>query len=723
VSPVDSTRLRFPTLLLALAAWLLFPAGAYAQTGGATSPDVGSVTASLLPAQTGVAPGNSLEVALRLDHGPGWSTFWRNPGGGEATRILWHLPEGWRADEIAWPAPEPVPGNDGAIFGHGYSDTIHLPVRIRAPAGARVGERARLKATISWLACRSENCIQGRASIEFDAPVIDNPAPVPSVRAALDRQVMPEWNEQWSISARKTGQEITFRLRSGETIRSPHFFPATEMIWYDAEQRFETNGRGELIGHLPLDAFYSGDATTLSGVLTFTDARNRRRAIAVRAPLGPVAPVIRDARSARTAGQQNSAPLFQILAFAFLGGLILNLMPCVLPILSMKALSLVKARREGATAFRADALAYSAGVLTTFLAFGALILVLRSSLGELGWGFQLQEPAVILALALLMTAVGFNLLGVFELGGSIQGLGNSLSRGRLLRASFFTGVLAVVVAAPCTAPFMASALGAALVLPPAGALGVFLALGLGLAFPYLLLSFLPGAQRLLPRPGGWMVTFRQILAFPMFATVVWLLWILGRQLGVGGMALGLVALWTLALGAWAFGRGKRVWKGFAAVCLLLTAAAVFGVARLRPADVQGMGASNAVLGEVAYTPGALDALLASGRPAFVYFTADWCITCKVNEAIAIQRSETAAFFEANNISVMVGDWTRQNPDITAILRDYGRAGVPMYLYYPPGAGRLDGILLPQILTVESLRNSIETARRGRPAVRRPPRTS
>lgn len=704
---MDSVGLRSYTLLLTLALCLLLGAAAHAQAGGRASSEAGSVTASLLPAQTGVATGGSLQVALRLVHAPGWSTFWRNPGSGEATRIDWRLPDGWSADEIEWPAPEPVPGRDGAMFGHGYRDTVHLPVRITAPANARVGERAKLRASISWLACRAEDCIEGRASLVFDVPVIDDPAVIPSVRAALDRQVMPEWRRHWSISARKTGEEVVFRWRSDETIRSPHFFPATEMIWHDAEQRFETNGRGELIGRLPLDAFYSGEATFLSGVLTFTDARNRRRAVSVHAPIGAVSAAAPGAQPGRIAGQQGSTPMFQVLAFAFLGGLILNLMPCVLPILSIKALSLVKAPSQGAAAFRADAVAYSGGVLTTFLAVGALMLVLRSSLGELGWGFQLQEPALILALALLMAAVGFNLLGVFELGGSIQGLGNSLSKGRSLRASFFTGVLAVVVAAPCTAPFMATALGAALLLPPTGALGVFLALGLGLAFPYLLLSFLPGAHRLLPKPGDWMVTFRQVLAFPMFATVVWLLWILGRQLGVGGMALGLGALWMLGLGAWAFGRGRAVGHGVSAICLLLTATAVFGVTRLRPVQASAAGAS--VVQEIPYTPEALNALLASGKPAFVYFTADWCITCKVNEAVAIRRSETAAFFEANDISVMVGDWTRQNPDITAMLQDYGRAGVPMYLYYPAGAGRLDGILLPQILTVEKLRQSIETA--------------
>jgi thiol:disulfide interchange protein DsbD len=694
-------------VLLALAACFLSATGAAAQPDSNWVEGTKSVAPTIVLARTGVAPGGSLQLALRLEHAPGWNTFWYNPGGGEATKINWTLPEGWSAADIKWPAPEPVLGKDGALFGHGYSGTLYLPVEIKAPANIGIGDRVRLQASVSWLACRAENCVNGSASLELDTSVIHSPAPIPAVIAALDRQVKPEWQKHWVLSATKSGEEVIFRLKTGEPVVSPHFFPATEMIWYSAEQRYETAGGGELVGRLPLDPFYSGESTALSGVLTFTDVSGRRRAISVRAPFSPVTAASDKAAGGAAAGETRTTPLLKILAMAFLGGLILNLMPCILPILSMKVLSLAQSSRAGATAFRADAVAYTLGVLTSFLAAGALMLVLRASLGELGWGFQLQQPAFVLALALLMTAVGFNLLGVLQVGGSLQGLGNSLTEGNSRRASFFTGVLAVVVAAPCTAPFMASAMGAALVLPPAGALAIFLMLGLGLAFPYLLLSFLPVTHRILPKPGNWMVTFRQILAFPMFATAIWLLWVLGQQLGVGAMALGLIAIFTLSLGTWSLGKGRVAGRAFAVVCFFLTVAVVAQAARLPPPNPRGSDATDPSPEGIPYTPEALDALLASGKPAFVYFTADWCITCKVNEANAIRRPETAAFFKENNIAVMVGDWTRQDPHITAILKSYGRSGVPMYLFYPAGAKRMDGILLPQILTVGNVRAGIE----------------
>lgn len=697
---------RLATILtLSGTAFLVAPSSA--QTVEASSEGSPAISARLVATQNGVEPGRSIEVALRIRHGPGWNSFWRNPGAGEATRIEWVLPAGWSAGDIAWPAPELVYDEDGAIFGHGYGDLVYLPLRIGAPPDVRPGQTVRLTASATWLACRAGECENGEANLTLRLPVVTESRLNADVQSALQRQVMPEWRDDWSVAAGTVGEKILFRLTTGETILDPHFFPATEMVWHDADQLFESGADGELVGHLPVDPFYDGNIATLTGVLVYRDESGGRRAISIRTPVQAGAP---SASAADAGGQRGADHIIVVLAFALLGGLILNLMPCVLPVLSVKALILSQSSGAGVRALRADGAAYGAGVIASFLAVGGLMLVLRSALGEIGWGFQLQHPAVIMALALLMVAVGLNLLGLFEIGGSMQRLGGSLTAKTPLVSSFLTGMLAVVLAAPCTAPFMASALGAALVQPPTVALAIFGTMGLGLALPYLVLSFLPAARRLLPKPGGWMITFRQALAFPMFATAIWLLWVLGGQTGADGMAAGLAALLTLSIALWAFTKGPGgVWRSVAVAALLSTGVVTFGVARHGLVTGSENQQAAGLFDETPYSPEALDDLLASGVPVFAYFTADWCVTCKANEAAAIQRAETAAFFEDRNISVIVGDWTRPDPMIAAILEDYGRAGVPMYVYYPPGTTRLEGVLLPQVLTVDILRESIETA--------------
>jgi thiol:disulfide interchange protein DsbD len=382
-------------------------------------------------------------------------------------------------------------------------------------------------------------------------------------------------------------------------------------------------------------------------------------------------------------------------------------MPCVFPVLSMKAAALAGHAHEPRTA-RLHGLAFLAGVLTTFLALAAALIAARAAGETAGWGFQLQSPPVIAALALLMLLVALNLSGVFHLGTSVQGAGAGLAGRSGMAGAFFTGVLAVVVAAPCTAPFMAAAMGYAVVQPAIPALAIFAALGLGLAAPFVLVSFTPALLRRLPRPGPWMETLQRLLAFPMYATAAWLVWIFARQTGVANLAELFAAAWLVALAAWLFGRSQRSGRPLpfrlASAAAVVLVAAWLGVAALGPPGAQ---AESATLDEQAYTPERLEALRAEQRPVFVNFTADWCVTCKVNERVALSSAEVSRAFERTGVVYLKGDWTSRDPIIAAALAEHGRAGVPLYLLYAPGAG--EPRILPQLLTKSVVIKALEKA--------------
>ncbi len=411
------------------------------------------------------------------------------------------------------------------------------------------------------------------------------------------------------------------------------------------------------------------------------------------------------------------------LMFAFIGGLILNLMPCVFPVLSIKALSLVEMPREDRRLARQSGALYTAGILVAFAAVGGALLGLRAAGQAAGWGFQLQNPAFNLVLGLLMLAIGLNLLGVFEVGGRVAGTGQSLTAGGERKAAFFTGLLAVVVATPCTAPFMAGALGYALVQPGAVALAIFLSLGLGLAAPYLLISLVPGLGRVLPRPGPWMSGFRNVLAFPMFATGIWLFWIIGKQTGVNAMAVAFAAALCFGFALWTYGRSVGSgrpwrWRTAAAAALITAVAAGATVERPEPeavpaaastADSVSHAGTLGLLQLEQFSPERMTGYIDSQQPLFVYFTADWCVNCKVNERVALSTDEVGEAFAEKGIKVLVGDWTNEDPVITEWLQRYGRAGVPLYLYFPRGASLNDAAILPQVLLPEIVIQAIERA--------------
>ena len=696
------------------AALLLFGAmmgggDASAQPSAARTPHV---TVELAPATSGVAPGGVLQLALKQTIKPGWHTYWRNPGdSGEATRITWTLPPGWTAGEIVWPAPERQPV--GPLVNYGYSDEVWLTTPIRAPADARPGDTATIHARAFWLVCE-QICVPEEAVLSVAVPIVAA-APKPHPRFGREvARVLREAPKPVGLQAAAKLEGGVLKLAAlgaplrGADVADAYFFPHEGSLIDHARPQAIERGLEGLTLSLPLGyALQAGGALTgpVGGVLVADG-----EAYEISAAPGPLPSSAAGLGPPRAAGG-STAELGLPLAilFAFLGGLILNLMPCVFPVLSMKAAALAGHAHEPRAA-RVQGLAFGAGVLATFAVLAVALLAARSAGEAVGWGFQLQSPGVVAALSLLLFAVGLNLSGVFEVGGSVQNAGAGLAGRGGAAGAFFTGALAVVVAAPCTAPFMAGAIGFAATQPPVAALAVFLALGLGLAAPFVALSFSPGLLRRLPRPGPWMNTLRRLLAFPMYAAAAWLAWVLARQAGTEALGLLFVAALLLALAGWLFGTGQGArralaFRGAAAISAALAVAALAGVAWWSATPAQGVAAETA--SSEAWSPERVAELRAEGRPVFVNFTADWCVTCKVNERVALSSRRVTEAFEDNGVIYLKADWTARDAAIAAALAEHGRSGVPLYLLYAPGVS--EPVVLPQLLTPGALAAALERA--------------
>lgn len=629
------------------------------------------------------APGHAVALALVMTPEPRWHGYWSNPGdAGVPLSIKWQTPKGVQVGAFDYPVPSRL--LIAGLMNYVYEREYALLTTLTVPATARPGERLRLTGEADWLACTDEVCVPERGTVALDVTVGDG-AVDPARRARFDgwRAALPKplgSPARFEVVGQKL--RIGVPLPSSVSVDEPYFFAATERaLKYSAPQAISRAG-----DMLVIETALDTAPQTLAGALRIDD----RTGLSLSATRGPVPPAGEPVEAAAANGE-GELSLWAALGGALLGGLLLNVMPCVFPILSLKALGLARAGVDEATA-RREALAYTAGVIVTCLALGGLLLALRAGGAALGWAFQLQDPRVIALLLLLVTAIALNLAGVFEL--RTIGAGDALAHKGGIAGAFWTGALAAFVATPCTGPFMAAALGAALVLPPALALVIFGGLGLGLALPFLAIGFVPALRRLLPRPGAWMETMRHILSVPMFLTALGLAWILGRQAGVNGMAIGLGAALLLGFGLWWAGARQAKGRGF------VPALPAFGVAvvlALTLAPVAApVEAKTGRLGAKPFTQAALAEAQASGAPVFVYFTADWCITCKVNEKATIDRDEVASAFARAGVKVLVGDWTRGDAAIGRFLAEHGRSGVPLYLYYRPGRSEPD--VLPQLLT-------------------------
>ncbi len=645
---------------------------------------------SLLSERPQPVPGEALWLGLRFELEPHWHVYWRNPGAsGAAPVIRWSLPDGWEVGDIHWPVPKRI--RVGPLTTYGYEDAVTFLVPVEVPAAPLVDHPLAVTAEADWLVCRVQ-CIpeSGRFTLTFHGP--DGGAADSVNNQDLFDLTRARWPEAVALAGR-------YRLDGGSLIIGTDMTglgvvdPAD--IWFAAHRWGPVKASGaqhwDLTGsslglRVPVgDLPPAGDAS-LDGLLVVesqADGATPRRGYLMR--LAPGLPAAVD---------RGSLGLATALVFAVLGGMVLNIMPCVLPVLGIKVLGFVREAGAARRRLALHGLTYAAGILVSFAVLALLMLTLRAGGASLGWGFQLQSPILVSLLAYLMLLVGLNLSGVFSVGDALMGVGESLASRRGLANTFVIGVLAAVVASPCTAPFMGAALGFAITRPAGEALAVFLALGAGFALPVVMLSLLPAWVRLIPRPGSWMKTLRQALAFPMYATAAWLLWVLSQQTHANAFGAALAGLVLLALAAWVYGQwvpqGWRRWLlGAAVTTLLALLIAPLGTPE-SPAD------PHEVDDRQAWSEPRVAALTAAGRPVFVNFTAAWCITCKVNERLALATENTRRLFASRSVAYLVADWTRRDPEIARQLERHGRSGVPLYLLYSPVAG--EPRVLPQLLT-------------------------
>jgi thiol:disulfide interchange protein len=697
---------------LLLLLFLLWGGTASAQIGGKSVVITERTRAELLAhAPEGLEPGKPVWVGLQLAHQPEWHSYWKNSGdSGLPTKLEWKLPAGVVAGEIAWPMPGKYP--IGTLINYGYEKTVLLPVPLAITPEFKpsiLGGALEVKLKAHWLVCRKE-CVPEEGEFSLSIPAKSAIAlHGPVFQASFAAQPKPLAGQ-----ATATIEGTALRLRvsglpAGLRGNNLEFFPETAEVIETSAQWSQAWDGPVWTAQVPLSPQRSQSPDPMPIVLTqgtegwSIDARVQGTWPEVAAP-ATLSPALQEAlRNNATAAESGAGLTFaSALLGALLGGLILNLMPCVFPVLAIKVVGFTQ-HASDQRARRLDGAAYSAGVVASFVALGLLVVALRGAGQQLGWGFQLQMPGVVAALAVLFTLIGLNLAGVFEVRQLVPTGLASLQSSHPMLNSFLSGVLAVVVASPCTAPFMGAALGFAVGLPTAQALMIFAALGIGMALPYLVASWVPGVARLLPRPGEWMVTFRKLMAYPMFAAVVWLLWVLGQQSGIDAASALLVVLIATSMLAWSFGLAGRtrvivgvialVWTGGFAWLL----AGQIGAPRTQQAVAFNDGAWQA------WEPGRVEQLLASGRPVFVDFTAAWCVTCQYNKKAVLQKPDVLADLAARDVALLRADWTLRDPAITATLGALGRSGVPLYVLY---TGNAPPQILSEILSASELRAAL-----------------
>ncbi len=660
--------------------------------------------------------GGTVTLGLHLEADPGWHAYWTNPGdAGKEASVKWTLPEGFEAGALQFPAPHLIPFD---VFNtYGFDEAILLLTAIAVPP-LEAGSEIEFEATARWVVCDDALCVPERADLALTLVAGDGGIDAANTaRFEVARTKMPvavDWPARFEV----VDGQVNIAVAAPHTALEPYLFVGTKRL-----VRYDRQTSSEIAAGLRFTMAAGTRADRIEetkAVLSYRDADGESRNVLldIAKADGPLADSLTAGASSSNAGSAGGGNpgvsattgmgLATAILFGLLGGIILNLMPCVFPILSMKALGLVELSGADRKTAHASGLYYTLGILVAFAAIAIALIVLREAGSAAGWGFQMQSPLVNLGLGLLMVAIGLNLAGVYEFGMRLMGVGQSLTGdagGNERRTAFFTGLLAVVVATPCSAPFMAGALGYALAQPAAVAGAVFLALGLGLALPYLLLSFSPGLARMLPRPGPWMAKLRGVLAFPMFLTALWLFWIVGRQLGASSMAVAILAALLLAFGLWAYGQAGRArmrlaWRTTAVVALVACVAIGIRIEDYR-AETQVAGDFSAgTLGKLElehFSPERVLGYVDEGQPVFVFFTADWCLSCKANERVALATDAVGEAMNGRGIKVVEADWTTEDPVITEWLDKYDRVGVPLYLYFPRGATIETAAVLPQIL--------------------------
>ena len=697
-----------------LAALLCTPLIAAALPGGQAVISTEQVRAELVAhAPQGVLPGQPLWLGLVLEHQPHWHTYWKNPGdSGLPTTLAWTLPAGFKAGEIDWPTPSRLP--IGPLMNHGYEGRLLLPVKVEVPAGY-AGDTLSVKLRADWLVCK-DVCIPEGGDFALDIPARSafaaHGADFEAAFAARPR-ALAETKASATVGKDGLALEVS-GLPAAWAGKAIEFFPEAPGVLDNALPRQAAWDGARWRVRVPLSDQRIDTPARMDAVLVAPGEKAGVRVgfdIAGSWPAPGSTPAPAGVAAPSAAGSAAPLGLGLALLFALIGGAILNLMPCVFPVLSLKVLGFA-AHADDRRAHAVRGFAYTVGVVLSFVALAALLLALRAGGEQLGWGFQLQSPVVIAVLAALFTLIGLNLAGVFEFGSVLPSGLATLQAKHPVLDSFLTGVLAVAVASPCTAPFMGASLGLAVTLPAVQALAVFAALGLGMALPYLAASLWPAVARALPRPGAWMARFKVLMAFPMFATVIWLVWVIGQQVGIDGAAALLAVLLALAFIAWALGTpgiGRIGRAAFGAFGELAFAAALsWMLPALHAAAATAGAARSSESGESgsAWEPWSeqrVAELRAAGKPVFVDFTAAWCVTCQYNKRSTLADAAVMADFAARGVVLLRADWTRRDPAITAALAAFGRNGVPVYALY----GR-DGAphLLSEILSVGEVREAL-----------------
>jgi thiol:disulfide interchange protein/DsbC/DsbD-like thiol-disulfide interchange protein len=719
----DASLLTLKTLLRVLCGVAL---AAVASALAAAPVKTEHVEAELVSERTALVPGKPVTVALRLKMADGWHTYWRNPGdSGLATTIAWKLPDGVGVGAIQWPAPRALPA--GPLVNYGYEGEVLLLTGITIPRDAAVGTAYKLAARADWLVCK-DVCIPEGADLDIELPVAERSDPYPQWGSAIaaTRAAIPTPLQNWQVAAQGDGAQVALKLTPPEGASDPGsltFFPHDEgRIEPSRKQVLDRDSNGAYTLTLPVAVQLAPDFKRVAGVVGatkgFVEEGERVAAVTIDVPL--VGTVTAGAKAAPAAvptidlspsggampGADISLPLAIILAFV--GGLILNLMPCVFPILSLKALHLAQ-DRANTRMHRAQGIAFAVGVVATFVALAGLLLILRAAGEQLGWGFQLQSPTVVVGLAILFFALGLNLSGVFEFRSLVPSSAAGWTARNPYLDSTLSGILAVVIAAPCTAPFMGAAMGYALSQSAVVTLVVFVALGLGMALPYGLLAWFPRWRRVLPRPGAWMERLKQVLAFPLYATVAWLVWVLGAQLDNDAVVRMLVTLVIVAFGLWSWrlyrGGTGRSWAAAAAVAVVCAGVVAWPLVRGGEAEARPAAASDNAGPWHTFTTTAVADLGEGGHPVFVDFTAAWCVTCQVNKRMVLNDPKIRDAFASHGVLLVRADWTRRDPVITRALAALGRQGVPVYVLYRPGK---EPLVLPEILNKRTILDALAT---------------
>jgi thiol:disulfide interchange protein len=696
-------RITFPLVpvMRPLASFCLAATVLVASAAGAAPVKTDHVEAELVAREASLQPGAPAILGLRLKMDRHWHTYWQNPGdSGAPTSIAWKLPQGFEAGAIRWPAPQRIPVPP--LMNYGYEGEIVLPVELAVPKALPAGTVVRLAARADWLVC-SDICIPGGADLELAMPVEQRAVAANPRWAALFARAAAGTPVQAVAGARATTNEGWIELvlpgvKPAANANVYVYAGIEGLVEHAARQGFRQTDEG-MVAKLAVSRQLAATGARISGVVTGAGAAP----LAFDAPMaGKLVP------GSAPSVMPEAAPLsaWLAIAFALVGGLILNLMPCVFPVLSLKVIGFANAAAERRS-MRLQGFAFAAGVIGSFVALAGLMLALRAAGEAVGWGFQLQSPLVVSLLALLFFVLALNLSGVFEFASLVPArLAGASIRHPVLDA-LFSGVIAALVASPCTAPFMGAAIGYALTQDPLAALSVFVAMGVGMALPYVLLSLFPAWARHLPRPGPWLATFKQVMAFPLYATVVWLAWVLLVQVGADGIVRLGAGLVLAAFALWLLGRARGATGRVAAGAALALALWAAYPPPALPPDVAG--STSAQQGWAVYSSDEIMRLNAAGKAVFVDFTAAWCVTCQVNKKVVLESRSVREAFASSGLALMRADWTRRDPQITAALAEFGRNGVPVYALYLPGKAPR---LLPEILSERIILDALAGLKSG-----------